>query len=465
MAASIPYPSSALKDQALALLHPAFIGTVAQELGLTWRDTPLALPNLVALFARQVLGGNLSMPELARRAGSRFTLEAYCTARMKLPIPLLHALLRKLGDLGQAYLGQRPQMRWKGHRLWHMDGPGISMPDTPELQACFGQSGNQKPGCGFPVAHVLCLFDVAGGLLGDCIIAPLRTHDLADASKLHPGLGRGDVLVADRACESYTHVALLQAAGLHGIFPAHQQRRIDFRCKRRKRARYPRQGARRPTGGRRTARRRRPIYDREVVRSCGRRDHIVRWRKPTNQPRWMTPEAFDALPHTIEVRELRRRVGFADGRQREITLVTTLTDERRYPAEELIAVLQARWAVETNLRHLKTTMKMNVLRSQTVAGVQKELWMYMIVYNAVRLVMLAAAAQQRVAVHRISFADALYWVRHGDLNRPLPALQIVPHRPDRLEPRVRKRNDDHYGLMTQPRAQMRKALLRKGVRR
>jgi len=91
--------------------------------------------------------------------------------------------------------------------------------------------------------------------------------------------------------------------------------------------------------------------------------------------------------------------------------------------------------------------------------------MYLIVYNAVRLAMLEAAAQQRVSADRVSFADALYGVRHGDLSQPLPRLRIVPYRPDRVEPPAKKRRNDDYVLMTRPRKQMRTELLRKRVKR
>ena len=438
-----------------AFLDPGFIATVAWELGLVWKNTPLALPNLVACFARQVLRGNLSMPELARLCGSRFTPEAYCTARGKLDIAFLRGLLQRIRRVGDGSPGL-----WKGHRLWHMDGTGISMPDTPALQQYFGQPSAQKPGCGFPVAHLLCLFDAGTGLLEDCIIAPLRTHDLAGAAQLHDQLGAGDILIGDCAFESYAHLALLIAGGRHGVFPVHQRRLIDFRCKRRRRSR-----GKKPVSGRAPKAKAQVLYDREVLRKCGSRDHIVRWRKPSSKPSWISQGQYDALPQTIVVRELRRLVQMPDGRKYEITLVTSLLEETLYPAEELLQVLKARWGVEINLRHLKTTMKMDVLRSLTVDGVKRELWMYAIVYNAVRLVMLEAAAKQNVPVDRLSFADALYWVRHGDLARPLPKLQIVPYRPDRVEPRRNKRRNDRYGLLTKPRWTMRKALLRKGVRR
>lgn len=145
--------------------------------------------------------------------------------------------------------------------------------------------------------------------------------------------------------------------------------------------------------------------------------------------------------------------------------MTTLLDEQKYSAEELVDLLKARWGVEVNLRHLKTTMKMNVLRSQTPAGIEREICMYAIVYNAVRLVMLEAAARQKVEVDRTSFADALYWVRHGDLQSVLPLLSRVPHRPGRVEPRLKKRRNDHFGLLTRPRDQMRRLPRSKRSRR
>jgi hypothetical protein len=70
--------------------------------------------------------------------------------------------------------------------------------------------------------------------------------------------------------------------------------------------------------------------------------------------------------------------------------------------------------METHLAHLKTTMKMDVLHCQTVLGVHKELLVFAILYNLVRLVMLQSARQQQVDVERISFLDALRWLGAPD---------------------------------------------------
>ena len=118
-----------------------------------------------------------------------------------------------------------------------------------------------------------------------------------------------------------------------------------------------------------------------------------------------------------------------------------------------------RWRVELNFRHLKTTMKMDVLKCLSVEGVLKELTVFAIVYNLVRLVRIEASARQGVAVDRVSFVDALRWLEQAEPGDDLPKLVVNPDRPNRYEPRVRKRRPKSYPLMTKPRSELRKALL------
>ncbi len=93
--------------------------------------------------------------------------------------------------------------RWRGHRTFLVDGSSFSMPDTPALQAHFGQPGNQAKGCGFPVAHLLALFHAGTGLLLEVNAAPLRTQDFAGLAGVLGWLTAGDVLVADRGFCSF----------------------------------------------------------------------------------------------------------------------------------------------------------------------------------------------------------------------------------------------------------------------
>ncbi len=142
-------------------------------------------------------------------------------------------------------------------------------------------------------------------------------------------------------------------------------------------------------------------------------------------------------------------------------MVTTLLDAKLYSTTQIAKLYQQRWAIETNLRHLKQTLHMDVLRTKTVAGIHKELAMFAIVYNLVRLVMLRSAKRQGVAVNRISFIDGQRWLCHTRSQSPLRKLGIVPDRPNRYEPRVKKRRAKEYDLMSKPRQQLKQALIRK----
>src|SRR5205823_12548911 len=133
--------------------------------------------------------------------------------------------------------------------------------------------------------------------------------------------------------------------------------------------------------------------------------------KPRERPAWMTAEQYAALPDSMRVREVRFRVSVPGRRTRVVTVVTTLLDARRYPAKELARLYEKRWQVEVNLRHLKRTLGLDVLRCQTFVGVMKELLMFVVVYNLVRRVIAEAAQRQGVEANRISFVDALRWLR------------------------------------------------------
>jgi len=137
--------------------------------------------------------------------------------------------------------------------------------------------------------------------------------------------------------------------------------------------------------------------------------------------------------------------------------VTTLLDPERYPAEELVELRLTRWRVETNIRHLKITLGMDVLKCKTLEGVRKERLIFLLVYNLIGLIMLRADRAQRVNVNRLSFADTLAWLRHGDLHA-LPRLKVNPLRQGRLEPRALKRQKKQFPYMKRPRAELKAEL-------
>jgi hypothetical protein len=442
---TVPQALRRIKSNLSQHVPEALIRQTCEALDYRYRERTLTPVVTTYLFLRQILAGNVAAGQLRHLSGLDFTDSAYCQARARLPLAFFHRLRRAVTGRGVA--GER----WRGHRLFLLDGSSFSMPDTPELQEEFGQPGAQAPGCGFPTAHLLALFDGYSGALLHAVPAPLRTHDLADAAGMHHGLQRGDVLVGDRAFCSYAHLALCRRRGLHGLFRAHQRLLISFRPRRRH---APRGGAAADGKG---------LPRSRWLRRLGRRDQVVEYAKPADKPGWLSDADYAALPETLAVRELRFRVRVPGRRARTITLVTTLLDPQRYPAKALAKLYELRWQAESNLRHLKTTLKMDVLRSKTFLGVLKELQVFVIVYNLVRRVMAAAARRQEVPPARISFADALHWLQEARPGDELPRLKVNAERPGRVEPRVRKRRPKQYDLMNKPRAVLRNALMGKKV--
>jgi Transposase DDE domain len=437
-----------LRQDLAGHLDKKAIHDVCRQAGHRWRDCLLTPAAIIHWFIIQVLHGNTAVEHVSLLAGRIFTGAAYCLARSNLPLRIYQAVLRALikaliPDTHTAGL-------WLGrHRTFLVDGSSFSMPDTPELQAQFGQPGNQKPGCGFPVASMLVLFHAGTGLLLGALAAPLRTHEMAHIEFLHTILQLGDVLVADRGFCSFAHLALLLSRGSHAVLRMHQRQIVDFTPNR-------------PYAGPKDKAARKGLPRSRWLRQLGVMDQLVEWFKPQQKPKWMTQEKFAALPESLILREIRYHIGRTGFRTKTVTLVTTLLDADLYTVEALADLYGVRWRVEQNLKHLKLTMKLDVLKCKTVDGVLKELAIFAIVYNLVRIVMMEAAARQGVDIERISFIDALRWLCEMKKDS-LPKLVVNPARPGRFEPRVRKRRPKEYPLMKRPRSELRKCLLEQQV--
>jgi hypothetical protein len=440
-----------IKGDTTQFLDAPLLRAACREAGLTFRHRLLTPAVTTHLFVRQVLEGNAAVAELRRIAKLAFADSSYCDARRRLPLAYFLRLNAAVLDRCRRYADGDPRALWYGHRVFFLDGSSFSMADTPDLRAEFGHPGQQAEGCGFPTAHLLVQFHAYTGYLMHAIPAPLRTHDLADVAFAHRGLRAGDVVAGDRAFCSYAHLAMLQERGVFGLFRAHQRLIISFKPGR---AHVP--PGRQPTKDEAGMPRSR------FVRRLGRNDQLVEYFKPETPPSWMTADEYDALPPSLLVREIRVKVRAPSGRVSELTLVTTLLDAKRYPKDALARLYEKRWGVEGNLRHLKQTLRMDVLRCGTWRGVWKELLVFVIVYNLVRRVMLEAARRQGVEPERISFADALRWLREAKQGEGLPPLKVNPRRRGRVEPRVLKRRPKQYDLMNKPRVVLRHKLLHQG---
>ena len=448
MALSIVEAIERIKAGVAKCLTAESIEKACRAGGHSWRQREVGPVQTVWTFLMQILHGNTACAHAVRLADLHCSTEAYCQARARLPLRVYERLLEQTNRAARSTCCLPT---WHGHWTFLVDGSSFSMPDMPALQAHFGQPGQQCAGCGFPVAHWLTLFDAQSGLLIQHLAAPLRTHDLAHVAQLHPELAADDVLVGDTAFASYAHLALLRQRNLQGVFRAHQRQLISFRRDRKLVGKLP-AGT---VAGFATGR---------LIHKLGRYDQLVEYLKPPQVPAWMDAQTFRALPDKLVVRELRFTSNQKGARTRTITLVTTLLDSEEYPAAELAALYGQRWQIETHLGQLKTTMGMDVLRSRSVEGVLKELTVYALVYNLVRLAMLQAAQLQRTSVHALSFVDALRWLAQACWRLSPLRLLINPRRPNRHEPRVRKRRPKEFDLMNRPRRQLRQQLLTKHVR-
>jgi hypothetical protein len=358
---------------------------------------------------------------------------AYCNARSRLSRTALLDIHQHTADESQRRL--LSEQLWCGRRVKVVDGTGVSMPDTPENQRAFPQPSSQKKGCGFPVAKLVGCFCLGSGALLHWAEGTLRVHESKLFRKLFAFFLPGDVALTDRGFCSYVHIALLLRAGVDTVMRLHQARPSDLRKGKR----------------------------------LGPNDRLVTWQKPKQRPRGCTLTDWRRVPDTLTLRLLYVSVNVPGWRTPSLVVVTTLTDRIAYPAEALAKLYLRRWAVELFFRDIKITLGMDVLRCQTPAMVRKEIVMHAIAYNLIRALMQQAAALYQVPIERLSFKGSVDTLRQwcGTLeaahdkpreqarlfNQLLQILaeDTVPLRPDRYEPRVRKRRPKAYQLMTHPR--------------
>jgi putative transposase len=365
---------------------------------------------------------------------------AYCRARSKLPVVVLARLTTAVAGGCERQL-PKPWL-WKGRHVKLVDGATVTMPDTEDNQKAFPQPTSQTKGLGFPMARMVILFSLATAMVSGMAMGPYKgkmTGETALLRELFGHLDAGDVLLADRYYCSYFMIALLRVLGIELVVRMHQRRHYDFRD----------------------------------GRHLGAGDHVVGWFKP-QRPAWMDQETYDQLPESMEVREVRVQVQQPGFRTKSLLVVTTLLDAKQYSQNDIAELYHQRWLVELDIRALKVTMGMDVLRCLTPEMVRREVWTCLLAYNLLRQTMLEAAAKAKLSPRQLSFTAALQKIAaawailavadetllltlletmHADI-----AKNQVGNRPNRVEPRQVKRRPKPHPLMTEPRDQARAKL-------
>jgi hypothetical protein len=361
---------------------------------------------------------------------------AYCQARARLDMQTLRLIH---GHLAWSLERRIPgAQRWLGRQVKIVDGTTLSMPDTPGNQQSWPQPSTQKEGLGFPCMKLTGIFSLASGALEDYATGTLHQHESVLFRRLWDHLEKGDVMLGDRGFCSYGALAGLALRGMDAVLRLHQARKVNFREGRR----------------------------------LGQDDRLVTWKKPAQRLEAWSLEEWEALPESLSLRLIRLYVSTPGFRTREVTLVTTLTDAKAYPAEAIRALYAQRWEVELHFHQIKILLGLDILRCKSPELIEKETLMHLIAYNLIRLLMQQAANTHGTDLGRISFKGTLDTVRHFaaaihaaratprkqdaliDEMLAIIASDCVPDRPGRSEPRAKKRRAKNYHLLTKPRSEM-----------
>ncbi len=364
----------------------------------------------------------------------------YCRARQKLPEDALQRLALETGERLEAEVPA--DWLWFGRHVKIADGTTTSMPDTQANQKVYPQSTAQKPGLGFPILRMMVVLSMATAALCGLALAPYAGKLTGESSLLRSLLDSflpGDLVVGDRACGDYFLLALGRQRRLDWLVRLHQGRKANYR--------------------------------RSRCQACS--EQQVTWSRPKCPP-WMDAATYATIPETLTLRQIVVEVHEPGFRVERIIVVSTLLDEKQYPAEELAQLYRARWNIELDIRALKQSMTLEPLRTKTPEMVRKELWAHWLTYNLIRKVIAQAARETERRPRQIGFAAARQWIAASwdHLSRepqaaselaaaawPAIAWHRVGHRPDRVEPRVVKRRPKKQRLMMKPRSELQAELL------
>jgi hypothetical protein len=359
----------------------------------------------------------------------------YCQARTRLPVELVREVARHSGALLSE---QTPKSwLWRGRQVKLVDGTNISMPDTLANQARFPQIRSQQPGAGFPLARMVGVISLSTGAVLDAAMDAYKGKGTGEHGlfrRINDCFARGDVMLADGYFCSYFLIADMIARGVDVLFEQHgsRGRGTDFRkgCK------------------------------------LGVRDHVMKWPKPIARPDWMSEEQYRSFPDEITVREVK-----VDKK----VLVTTFLSARKTPKAVLDELFWQRWNVELDLRNIKTTLGMENFSCLSPQMCEKEMWVYFLAYNLIRVLMAEAAHQADIGPRQLSFKHTLQiwvgWSQMQFLSQAKEDTQTlftliakirVGERPGRVEPRLLKRRPKPYFRMCKSRQQYREDIQKYG---
>jgi hypothetical protein len=370
---------------------------------------------------------------------------AYCRARAKVSEVVLRRLTT---DVAKGCENAVPD-RWLWHRRHVLlaDGTTASMPDTQANQDEYPQHVAQKP-LGFPMLRLVVLLSLATAMMHSMALGPYagkETGETALFRQLLAGVDPQTIFLADRYYCSYFLIAMALFGQRDFVVRLHQRRKVEL----------------------------------SKAQRLGTDDHLVAWTRPA-RPDWMEQADYEQIPESMSLRLIKVQVQEPGFRVESLWVVTTLTDARKYPREDIAALYRQRWLAELDIRAIKKTMGMDILRCKSPAMVRREIWTCLLAYNLIRKALLEAAYETDRSPRELSFATAMQTIAaslatlagaDAELEARLIAAQIaslteqiVGDRPNRVEPRAVKRRWKPIALLTKPREEAQAELLRSDSR-
>lgn len=351
---------------------------------------------------------------------------AYCKARKGLSLDLIASLNEAVSKQICDHVPSQWKLKGRNSRL--VDGTTMLMPDTEENQMGFPQQPVQKEGLGFPICRMVIITCLETGALINSSMSSYLGKQTGETSLLRNimnSLDKGDILLGDAIYSSYFDLLQLLERGIDYLFEQNgpRQRNVNF----------------------------------SLGKKLGGKDHIIKIEKPRIKPEWMAQEAFNSAPKFLMIREFK-----AGGK----VLITSMLDAKEMPKKMLGDHYKKRWSIELDIRNVKTTMGMEMLSCKTPNMVIKEVCVYLLAYNIIRLLMMQSALISDILPREISFKHCIHlwlaWCQQVSLNGIeknteifiLMAQRKVGNRPGRVEPRAIKRRPKAYSLLMRPRAEM-----------
>lgn len=312
--------------------------------------------------------------------------------------------------------------RWRGLALYAVDGTTLRVPDSVANRKHFGSqdAGMGRGISGYPLARLVTVIAVRSHLVLAASFGPYGS-ERAYAADLWPSIPDRSLVLIDRLYLQADVLVPLQANGVERHWLTRAKSKSKW----------------------------------TEVEHLGKGDDLVEFTV-SREARKKDP----SLPMVYRARAIRyQRKGFEPQ-----TLLTSLVDAKRYPADELRALYHERWEIELSFGELKTDMlqREETIRSQSPAMVEQELWGLLLAYNLVRLEMARIADEVGLPPLRISFVAALRFIvdewswshstdspgaipRHlVDMRDQIRRFVLPPRRPNRLFPRAVKLKMSNY---------------------